>query len=204
MPDATAELISAAADIPLTRDAREILERATQIASRRGSLQVSPVDVLSATLQLPSTLAEREIEALGFDGRAIAVNLGADGAPSSPTLRQLLVNANREAGVLGHYQVDSIHLLLAMLYTDSPSTSGPLMKAGLTLYDLRRHMQTGSRAGVPSYRDSTRPDASLRRKPWPSLRGVLGLSPVFGAIGVATALAGAALWFDLLPAYRSL
>jgi Zn-dependent protease len=201
MPDATAELIHASADIPLTRDAREILERATQIAGRRGSLQVAPADVLNATLQLPGTLAGREIEALGFDPKAIAQQVGHDGAASSPSLRQLLVNANREAGVLGHYQVDSIHLLLAMLYGDSPSTAAPLQKAGLTLYDLRRHMQTGSRAGVPSYRDPTRPDASLRRRPWPSLRGVLGLSPVFGAIAGVTAASGAALWFHLLPAY---
>ncbi len=201
MPDATAELIRASADIPLTRDAREILERATQIAGRRGSLQVAPADVLNATLQLPGTLAGRQIEALGFDPKAIAQQVGHDGAASSPSLRQLLVNANREAGVLGHYQVDSIHLLLAMLYGDSPSTAAPLQKAGLTLYDLRRHMQTGSRAGVPSYRDPTRPDASLRRRPWPSLRGVLGLSPVFGAIAGVTAASGAALWFHLLPAY---
>ncbi|HEV8596857.1 MAG TPA: Clp protease N-terminal domain-containing protein [Candidatus Dormibacteraeota bacterium] len=204
MPDATAELIHASADIPLTRDAREILERATQIATTRGSLQVSPADILAATLQLPGTLAEREIEALGLDPKAIASEPGVDGAAASPTLRQLLVNANREAEVLGHYQVDSIHLLLAMLYTDTPSTAARLQKAGLTLYDLRRHLQTGSRAGVPSYRDTTRPDTSLRRKPWPSLRGVLGISPVFGGIVAATAASGAALWFAFLPAYVSL
>jgi Zn-dependent protease len=201
MPDATAELIHASADIPLTHDAREILERATQIATARGSLQISPADVLEATLQLPGTLAGREIETLGFDPKAIASEPRVDGAAASPPLRQLLVNANREAGVLGHYQVDSIHLLLAMLYTDSPSTAVPLQKAGLTLYDLRRHLQTGSRAGVPSYRDTTRPDRSLRRKPWPSLRGVLGVSPVFGAIAAATAASGAALWFAFLPTY---
>src|SRR5438128_8556699 len=201
MPDATAELIRAAADIPLTRDAREILERATQIATGRGSPPVAPVDILGATLQLPSTLAEREIEALGFDGRAIAADLGADGAPSSPSLRQLLVNANREAGVLGHYQVDSIHLLLAMLYSDSPSTSVPLMKAGLTLYDLRRHVQTGTKTGAPPVHGSARPDADLRKRPWPSLQGVLGISPVFIGIVGATAVAGVLLWMNYLPRY---
>ncbi|TMB80219.1 MAG: hypothetical protein E6J46_01585 [Chloroflexi bacterium] len=172
MPDATTELDRASADIALTRDAREILERAVKVASARGSLQVAPADVFNATLQLPGSLADTEIHALGFDPKSILPLIESNGAATSPSLRHLLVNANREAQVLGHYQVDSIHLLLAMLYSDSPSTSVPLQKAGLTLYDLRRHVQTGSRAGVPSYRDPTRPDAALRRRPWPSLRGV--------------------------------
>ena len=89
------------------------------------------------------------MRALGFDPKSIAPLIEANGAGETLPLRQLLVNANREAGVLGHYQVDSIHLLLAMLYTDSPSTSVPLMKAGLTLYDLRRHVQTGTKTGAP-------------------------------------------------------
>jgi Zn-dependent protease len=201
MPDATAELVGASADIPLTRDAREILERATQVATARGALQVSAADVLQAMLRLPGTLAAGEIEALGIDLDAVAAQLGADGAAQSPPLRQLLVNANREAEVLGHYQVDSIHLLLALLYTDSPATAAPLQKAGLTLYDLRRHLQTGSRAGMPDSPSAPPPDRSLRRRPRPSLRGVMGISPVFLGIVAATAIAGAALWFDLVPAY---
>src|SRR6266540_2557056 len=56
-------------------------------------------------------------------------------------------------------------------------------------------------AGRACPHTATRPDASLRRRPWPSLRGVLGLSPVFGAIAGVTAASGAALWFHLLPAY---
>ena len=204
MPDATTELDRASADIALTRDAREILERAVKVASARGSLQVAPADVFNATLQLPGSLADTEIHALGFDPKSIAPLIESNGAATSPSLRHLLVNANREAQVLGHYQVDSIHLLLAMLYSDSPSTSVPLQKAGLTLYDLRRHVQTGSRAGVPSYRDPTRPDAALRRRPWPSLRGVLGISPVFIAIVAATAAAGALLWLNPVPRYLPL
>ena len=204
MPDATTELDRASADIALTRDAREILERAVKVASARGSLQVAPADVFNATLQLPGSLADTEIHALGFDPKSILPLIESNGAATSPSLRHLLVNANREAQVLGHYQVDSIHLLLAMLYSDSPSTSVPLQKAGLTLYDLRRHVQTGSRAGVPSYRDPTRPDAALRRRPWPSLRGVLGISLVFIAIVAATAAAGALLWLNPVPRYLPL
>ena len=147
MPDATAELESAAADIPLTRAARDILERAIAMSAPRGA-SPSPSDVLQATLSSHGTLAYEAIRALGIDPSTIAAQLPApDGSGAQAiSLRQLLVNANREAQVLGHYQVDSIHLLLAMLYSDSPRTSAPLQKAGLTIYDLRRHLQTGTTA----------------------------------------------------------
>jgi len=181
-----------------TRDAREILERADEIARSRSATEVTPVDVLRATLQLPGSLANSEIRALGADPDSLLASLAPDGA-SQPALKQLLINANREAQVLGHYRIDSIHLLLAMLYSDSPATAGPLQKAGITLYDVRRHVQSGTRAGVPAYQDPTQRDRSLRRRPWPSLRGVLGFSPVFlGLIGV-TAIAGALLWTNLVP-----
>src|SRR5437868_8593549 len=202
MPDAAAELERASADIPLTRDAREILDRAAKVASARGSLNIAPADVFNAALQLPRNVADTELHARGFGPKSIAPLIEANGAGAAALpLRQLLVNANREAQVRWHYQVDSIHLLLAMLYSDSPSTSAPLMKAGLTLYVLRRHLQTGSRAGVPSYRDTSRPDAALRRQPWPSLRGVLGISPVFLGIAGATAVSGALLWTNFLPRF---
>jgi len=199
MPDATAELERAAADIPLTRDAREILERAAQVASARGSMLLAPADVLQATLQLPRSLAEREMQAVGVDPQSVLPLVRANGeAAGSPTLRQLLLNAMREAQVLGHYQVDSIHLLLAMLYTDSPATAGPLQQAGLTLYDLRRHVQTGTAAGAPNY-SVPAPDAALRRQPWPSLRGVFSVSPFFlGVVGIA-AFSGFFLWTGGLP-----
>lgn len=188
MTDATTELERATADIPLTHDAREIVERATRFAEQRGALQTSPADVLKATLEMPSTLADREIKALGLDPKKIEVNgAGADTLP----LRQLLVNANREAQVLGHYRVDSIHLLLAMLYSDSPSTAVPLQEAGLTLYDLRNRLQTG--------REAATSDQALRRRPWPSLRGVFTISPVFVGLVGATSAAGGLLWTGLLP-----
>jgi len=202
LPDAAAELEHASVDIALTRDAREILGRAAKVATARGSLHVAPADVFNATLQVPGNLATTELQTLGFDPKTIAPLLEANGEGGATLpLRQLLVNANREAEVLGHYQVDSIHLLLAMLYSDSPSTSGPLMKAGLTLYDLRRHVQTGTKTEAAPLRDAPRPDAELRKRPWPSLKGVLGISPVFIGIVGATAVAGALLWMNLLPRY---
>ena len=200
MPDAATELERASSDIVLTRDAREILDRAAKVATARGSLQVAPADVFNATLQVPGNLATVELHAMGFDPRAIAPLLEANGAGAAALpLRQLLVNANREAQVLGHYQVDSIHLLLAMLYSDSPATAAPLQKAGLTLYDVRRHLQTASAAGASTVRSGAPPDAALRRRPWPSLRGILGVSPVFLGISGVTAVSGVLLWTNFLP-----
>ena len=234
MPDATTELERDAADIPLTRAARDILDRAAAMAKARGA-SATPSDVLQVVLSTRGTLADESIRALGIDPSSIAAQLPAtdgSGAKAIP-LRQLLVNANREAQVLGHYHVDSIHLLLATLYSDSPETSGPLQKAGLTLYDLRRHLQAGTKvdfqpgesdrlqgsrsqpartqsqqapgrtgAGrTPTPERKTRPDAALRRKPWPSLRGVLKVSPVFLGLVAFTAASGALLWFGILPAF---
>jgi Zn-dependent protease len=225
MPDALADLEQAAADIPLTRSARDILERAAHTAKARGA-NASPTDVLQATLSSRGTPAYEAIKALGADPASIAGQVPAAGtsAVQAIPLRQLLVNANREAQVLGHYQVDSIHLLLALLYSDSPETSAPLQKAGLTLYDVRRHLQSGTKVDFqpgesdrmqgsraqPAQRarpdtarasSGARTDAALRRKPWPSLRGVVNVSPVFSGLVAVTASAGVLLWIDLVPGF---
>jgi Zn-dependent protease len=201
MADAAADLSRASVDIQLTRSARDVLDRAVAIASARGAVQADPVDVLSAILESRGTMAAQAIRELGGDPSSItAMLVPPDGTPGLP-IRQLLVNANREAGVLGHYQVDAIHLLLAMLYGDSPVTSAALQKAGVTMYDLRRHIQSAAKpsfAGDP--RSAPPRDVSLRRKPWPPLRGVLTLSPVFLALVGTTAGAGLLLWFDVIPA----
>lgn len=194
MPDATAELDRAAADIPLTRSARDILDRASTTAASRGE-SATPSDVLAETLRARGSLADESIRAIGVDPANIAAAAGqANGArPGSLSLRQLLVNANREAQVLGHYQVDSIHLVLAMLYSDSPATSAALQKAGVTLYELRKHLQGGPAQAADA------PGRALRKRPLPSLRGVLTVSPVFLALVAATAASGAMLWLDALP-----
>ena len=224
MSDPIVELERASADIPLTRSAREILERAAATAKERGTV-ATPIDVLRATLSNRGSLADEAIRAVGVDPASLLAQLSSvDGAePQAIPLRQLLVNANREAQVLGHYHVDSIHLLLAMLYSDSRATAALLQKAGLTLYDVRQHLQTGTKDFLPGESDrqqgsrsqpsqrgrtdsartpaGPRPDAALRRKPWPSLRGVLHVSPVFLGLVATTALSGALLWFGILPAY---
>src|SRR3984893_6060226 len=203
MPDAITDVENASADIPLTRAGRDVLDRAAAIATARGALQADPLDVLKATLESRGTLAEQAVRALNVDPALLSSRLPEpDGAVGLP-VRQLLVNANREAGVLGHYQVDSIHLLLAMLYSDSPATSTALQKAGLTLYDVRSSIQSGAKTAVPNNgRNTARPDAALRRKPWPSLRGALGVSPVFLGLVLITAVGGALLWFNVAPLAR--
>ena len=200
MADATADLAKATSDISLTSSGREVLDRAAAIATARGADQTDPVDVLKSILESRGTLAAQSIRELGGEPTSISAQLGPPDGTAGLPIRQLLVNANREAGVLGHYQVDSIHLLLAMLYTDSPVTSAALQKAGLTLYDLRRHIQTAAKpsfAGDP--RSARPPDASLRRKPLPPLRGVVSVSPVFLGLVAATAGSGALIFFEPVP-----
>jgi Zn-dependent protease len=202
VPDTVAALDRAAADIPLTRSARDALERAAGTAAQRAEPEANPVDVLKAVIASRGSLADETMRSLGVDPGAVIATLPADGAAPMLSLRQLLVNANREAQVLGHYQVDSIHLLLALLYSDSPATSAALQKAGLTLYDLRRHVQMGAKPDAPlDVRPrAVRPlDQKLRRKPLPSLRGVLGVSPLFlGLLGIV-AVTGALLWIGAVP-----
>ncbi|HSS61784.1 MAG TPA: hypothetical protein VLK30_10055 [Candidatus Limnocylindrales bacterium] len=170
----------------LTRDAREIVDRAKELATARGATEAAPTDVLKATLELPQTLAGAELKALHVAPSSVLAGLSANGSDGQPSLRQLLASAGREADGLGHYQVDSIHLLLAMLYSDSPSTAIPLQNAGLTLYDLRRHVQ-----GTPTQ--------ALRRRPLPSTRGVVSVSGFFMAVVGVAVVSGALLWIGVAP-----
>jgi Zn-dependent protease len=205
--EATAELDRAAADIPLNRDARDVLERASDLASARGAPQAGPMDVLKAIKADHGSSAFKALQTLvkdtgAIDTDATIVPMQASGGDTAPSLslRQFLVNANREAQVLGHYQVDSMHLLLALMYSDARATSSALQNAGLTLYDLRRHLQTGAGPSVPIESGvHSRHDRALRRKPLTSLKGALGISPIFGGIVAVAAISGIGLWFDVLP-----
>ena len=199
------DLDVATADIPVTRDAREVLERAADASRARALASVDPVEVLRAVLEKPGGPAEESLRALNVDPVAMAASLPQDGSAPELPLRQLLVNANREAQVLGHYRVDPVHLLLALMYSDSRKTSAPLQKAGVTLYDLRRHLQTGALRDDPvAVKPSSgwAPDKALRRKPLPRMRGVLGVSPIFLGLDAVAGGSGAALWMRLVPQYQ--
>lgn len=174
-------MIDPNADTPLTREARAIVDRAGQIASQRGASEATSTDLLRATLQVNPRLTPNP------DAIAAQIAPEGDGA-ASVSLRHLLINAGREAESMGHHQVGPPHLLAAMLYSDSPATSEPLQKAGLTLYDVRQGLQTGIRAGAPAY-----------SRPLPSMRGVFSVSPVFlGIVGTA-AVSGSLLWIGSAP-----
>ena len=205
-------LDKAAADIQLTRSAREVLETAMADSERRGEAEANPVDVMRAVLSSRGSLAYETVRGLGVDPAAVIATLPQNGSGPTLPLRQLLVNANREAQVLGHYQVDSIHLLLVLMYSDSPVTAATLQQSGITLYDLRRQLQAAPRpapgpAGAGAAQPSARRaaaraaplDRNLRRRPLPTLKGVLGVSPVFVGLLSALAASGAVLLFDLVP-----
>lgn len=167
---------NAPVDVPLNRDAAALVHRARDIAAQRRGLQPTSTDLLHAMLEMQPGLIP--------NGPSVAAGISADGndATSLP-LARILINANREAQSLGHYQVGPTHLLLAMLYSDSPSTAAPLQHAGLTLFDVRQKLQGLVAAGEQTY-----------RRRMPSTRGVLGISPVFlGLVAVAGA-SGAWLW----------
>ncbi len=199
------DIDTATADIPVTRDAREVLERAADASRAHRLDSVDPVDVLRAMLEKPEGYVADALRALGVDSAAVVSTLPASGPAPRLPLRQLLVNANREAQVLGHFRVDAVHLLLALLYTDSRSTSAALQEAGVTLYDVRRHLQTGAMRDDPvqSVKPAgmRSPDRALRRRPLPKMRGVLGVSPIFLGLLAVTAGSGAVLWTQVLP-YR--
>jgi Zn-dependent protease len=161
-------------EIPLTRSAREVLDHAQVIAGRAGAARVEPEHLLLAVLSLKNGLAMRALKAMGKQpdtswapelGRALA------DAPGRPLIgsaaRYVVYNGLKEAQLLGHYRVDSLHILLGLLYKGTP-TAEHLEKDGLSLYDLRQFLQAPG-PGV----------GGLRRRPLPSLDGAISVSPVF-------------------------
>src|SRR5207245_11466373 len=62
--------------------------------------------------------------------------------PIGTATRYMLNHAHREAEQLGHYRVDPLHMLLALLYEDSTPTAEILEKAGGTFYALRQYLTT--------------------------------------------------------------
>ena len=97
-------------------------------------------------------------------------------------------NAHREAQQFGHYRVDALHILLALLYSDSASTAEPLEKAGLTIYAVRQYI--AAPGSLPS---------TARSRPLPSLDGGLGISPIFAIPVGAMVIGGLGLWFGIAP-----
>src|SRR5207302_9379586 len=165
-----------ARDIPLTPSARDVLETGQRVAAQAGAARVEPQHLLAAIAVLRRNPAHRALSELGADLEQLEEVTRAAGRPAaaSPSTvpigsatRYLLNNAHREAEQLGHYRVDALHLLLALLYKDSPATAQKLEAAGLTIYAMRQHLTAP--ASTPK---------EARRRPLPSLGGVVGISPI--------------------------
>jgi len=169
---------------------------AQRFAAQAGAAQVEPQHVLAAIVSLPRSPANRALSELGVNIKQLeAITIPAGGAstsaqrtvPFGSATRYLLNHAHREAEQLGHYRVDAPHLLLALLYKDS-ATSTVLEQAGLSLYAMRQYLTAPSATGK-----------DVRRRPLPSLRGVLQISPVFAIPVGAMMVGGVGLWSGAAP-----
>jgi Zn-dependent protease len=184
-------------EIPLTDSSREVLELAQRFAAEAGAPAVDPLHVLSAIVFLPRNPARRALEELGADIsrlESVRSTVGTAQAsswknvPIGSAARYLLIHAHREAEQLGHYRVDPLHMLLALLYKDSKSTADVLEQAGVTFYALRQYLTTP--------RTATK---GLRSRPLPSLDGAVRISPVFAIPVGATIVGGIGLWIGAAP-----
>jgi Zn-dependent protease len=184
-------------DIPLTASAREVIELAQRLATASGSARTEPTHVLAAIVLSPRNPAHKAMVALNVNLESLRSasewrDLDPAGpaapAPIGPAARYLLINAHREAEQIGHYRVDALHLLLALLYKDSTTTAQRLEAAGLSIYAIRQYLTTPG---------STPKDA--RQRPLPKLDGAVRVSPVFGIPVGAMLLGGVGLWSGAAP-----
>ena len=184
-------------DIPLTPSAREAIELAQRLATTSGAARTEPLHVLAAIVLSPRNPAHKAMVALNVDmaslrnasdWRQLDPARPAAAAPISPATRYLMINAHREAEQIGHYRVDGLHLLLALLYKDSTATAQRLEEAGLSIYAIRQYLTTPG---------STPKD--VRQRPLPKLDGAVRVSPVFGIPVGAMLLGGAGLWSGAAP-----
>jgi Zn-dependent protease len=150
---------------------------------------------LEAAVLLPHNPAGRALAALNVkldqlrqSLRLPAAEPAAAPALIGPSTRYLLNNAHREAEQLGHYRVDPLHLLLALLYKDSPETAERLQAAGLTIYAIRQYLTAPQTA-----------PKGLRRPPLRGIDRAPGISPVFAIPVGAMLIGGVGLWTAAAP-----
>jgi Zn-dependent protease len=184
-------------DIPLTASAREIIELAQRLATLSGAARTEPTHVLAAIVLSPRNPAHKALATLDVNLESLrsapewqGLDPGRPAAPApiSPATRYLLISAHREAEQIGHYRVDALHLLLALLYKDSTATAQRLEGAGLSIYAIRQYLNSPG---------STPKDA--RQRPLPRLDGAVRVSPVFGIPVGAMLVGGAGLWSGAVP-----
>jgi len=174
-----------------------VLELAQRFAAQVGAATVEPLHVLCGIVFLPRNPARRALEEMGADMERLEA-LGVGGSSAAPSswktmpigtaTRYMLNHAHREAEQLGHYRVDPLHMLLALLYKDSTATADVLEKAGVTFYALRQYLTTPGSA-----------TKGLRSRPLPALDGVVRVSPIFAIPVGAMIIGGAGLWSGAAP-----
>jgi Zn-dependent protease len=186
-------------EIPLTDSARDVLELAQRFAAQAGAATVEPLHVLCGIVFLPRNPARRALEAIGANMEQLEALRVGDGSatpssgktvPIGSATRYMLNHAHREAEQLGHYRVDPLHMLLALLYKDSTSTAEALEKAGVTFYALRQYLTTPGSV-----------TKGLRSRPLPSLDGAVRVSPVFAIPLGAMIIGGVGLWSGAAPGF---
>jgi len=174
-----------------------VLELAQRFAAQVGSPAVEPIHVLCAIVFLPRVPARRALVELGAKIDQLERLRPRGDHPNPPpaktlpigsATRYLLNNAHREAEQLGHHRVDSLHLLLALLYKDSTATAAALEQAGVAFYGLRQYLTTPGSVSK-----------GLGRRPLPSLDGAVRVSPVFAIPLGAMIVGGAGLWSGAAP-----
>jgi Zn-dependent protease len=184
-------------DIPLTASAREVIELAQRLATASGAPRTEPTHVLAAIVLSPRNPAHKAMVTLNVnleslrnapEWQGLDPARPAPAAPIGPAARYLLINAHREAEQIGHYRVDALHLLLALLYKDSTATAQRLEGAGLSIYAIRQYLTAPG---------STPRDA--RQRPLPRLDGAVRVSPVFGIPVGAMLVGGVGLWSGAAP-----
>jgi Zn-dependent protease len=184
-------------DIPLTASAREIIELAQRLATLSGAARTEPTHVLAAIVLSPRNPAYKALATLDVNLESLRAapewqgldpRRSAAAAPLGPATRYLLISAHREAEQIGHYRVDALHLLLALLYKDSTATAPRLEGAGLSIYAIRQYLASPG---------STPRDA--RQRPLPRLDGAVRVSPVFAIPVGAMLVGGAGLWSGAAP-----
>jgi Zn-dependent protease len=185
-------LLSAeATDLPNTLSTGRVLRQ----AGRYASTEIEPEHLLLALLDDRKNLASRTLQALQIDTAQLRAALemqignppsGGAARPMSHAAREVVAAAMREARHLGHYQLDSIHLLLGLLYESQSSTARFLEDHGVLLYNVRQQILNGPKRwrgpGALFY---------LNRA-----RAAIQVSPVFYVPLVLFLGCGLALWFD--------
>ncbi|MDP9314873.1 MAG: hypothetical protein M3R24_29045 [Chloroflexota bacterium] len=173
----------------LTPAARDVLRAAMAHAAQRATAEVQPAHILLALLEIRRSLALQLLTALHVElpqlRAVVAATLPPVSGPTSTTpilgsaAQQVVRSAFKEARHLGHYRVDALHLLLALLYDPDCPMYAILSAGGLSLYDLRQQVLHSPRRFRVRVRDT--------------LQATVHPSPVFLVL-VATLLgSGAAL-----------